>query len=328
MIPIRKSRQSGFGVLELLISTAILTVLILISLPALQRYQTKTEAEAFRDQIVMVWDAIKSYQADRYNTGVPFNDIASLPASFADLSPDYIQSCSVADNEAGRCSRPDLTPMNELIEMARENVVLATGETVPGMLLTIPLGGEPSEQIRNTYRAVLADLPNGIYVEADNELLLRFGRIGSEVEHQALLARDGTTTLTGDWDVGNKAILNASMVMVRGQNGNQIRVDGGVVHSDSSYIDGSGINVPRNSFTCPASLNQDVQASLTGIKAHDSYEYLAVGEQKLTTVFEGGEFKIKLKYKAKQKQRGSTTDKGAWVDAYTGWINILYLCVP
>ncbi|OEF63586.1 hypothetical protein OAA_13965 [Vibrio cyclitrophicus 1F175] len=325
---IHKGKQSGFGVLELLLTTGILTVLILTSLPSIQRYQERQAAETFKNQVVFLWEAIKSYQADRYNVGVPFNDISSLPASYDDLVPNYIQTCSNADNIAGRCSRADLTPMGETITMQRENILIGGGQTVPGMLLTIPFGAEPSESIRNTYRAVLADLPNGVYDEGDNKLEIRFGRVGSEVEHQALLARDGTTTLTGDWDVGNKAILNASMVTVRGQNGNQIRVDGGVVHSYSSYIDGSGIVVPKSNFTCPTNLNQDVQASLAGIKAHNSYEYLAIGEQKLTTILEGGEFKIRLKYKAKQKQRGSTTDKGAWVDANTGWINILYLCVP
>lgn len=327
MISIHKGKQSGFGVLELLITTGILTVLILTSLPSIQRYQEKKAAEAFKNQVIFLWEAIKSYQADRYNIGVPFNDISSLPASYNDLVPNYIQPCSNADNRAGRCSRSDLTPMGETITMQRENISIGGGQTVPGMLLTIPLRSEPSESIRNTYRAALADLPNGVYDEGNKKLEIRFGRIGSEVEHQALLARDGKTTLTADWDVGNKAIINASAVTVRGQNGKQVRIDGGVVKSYSSYIDGS-IVIPAHYFTCPTSLNKNVQASLAGIRAHSSYEYLAVGEQKLETKFSSGAFRITLKYKAKRKHKGSSTDKGTWIDARTGWVNILYICTP
>lgn len=320
----KMNKQRGFvAVISMLMFTSFVALLVAYVIPSIDRYKEKVEAEKLVTQIGFIWEAVKEYQADRYNAGVDFYDIASLPESIDDLMPGYIQECSVVDNEAGDCLRPDMTPWGEYVEYEREVVqidVAGTLVSVPGSVIRVSFKAEPSEFLRNLYRAVLSQLPNGKYDEATQVLEFRFGRIGSEVEHQAFLRNDGTTPLVSDsWDVGGKTwITNIKGLFLRNTDGSQYSVASGL---QRVVVVDSGAFIPTHS--CPAGHTPDLDVMIKSIEPRSNSEkFTSIGSfTPYYTAVPGG-WRVYAKYFAKL-QGGAQQ----WVFLDSAYLKVTQLCV-
>ena len=313
------------GILGILLFLSFLTTTLLNALPYIDKWNLKSDAQDFRVQIEFLWDQIKAYQADRYNSGFLFNDLATFPATVDDMMPSYFVSCSMADNEARRCLRPDITPWGQIITIEREivNVPLSAGGSgvnVPGMVIRIPFNGEPDEYRRNIYRSELAKLPNGTFDDHNQELVFKFGRIGSEVEHQALVRRDGTTTLTGEhWDTGGKTwITNVLGMSLRNVDGSQYSVASGL---QNTFVVRSGSRIKKHS--CPKGHTPTAVAVMhSNEPLSNANKYTAFTYVK--PIVEGGVndsfWTFKLNYKAKRER------DGVWVPMSDGYLQVTTMC--
>lgn len=313
------------GILGALLFSSFLVSTILYALPYSQKWELKNEAEDFKVQVEYLWDQIKAFQADRYNSGFLFNDLASFPATVDEMMPSYFVSCSMADSQARRCNRPDITPWGQTITIQREMVTVPIPPSgsinVPGMVITIPFSGEPSEYRRQVFRSELANIPNGSYDETSNQMIYRFGRIGSEVEHQALVRRDGTTTLTGDsWDTGGVSwITNVKGLFLRNTDGSQFSVASGL---QRRVIVTSGSFIPQHS--CPAGHTPDLDVMIKSIEPQsNATKFTSLGAFLPYHVpAAGGGWHVYAKYFAKL-QSGSEQ----WVVLSDAYLKVTQLCV-
>ncbi|MBL4262809.1 type II secretion system protein [Vibrio fluvialis] len=318
----KMNKQRGFvAIISMLMFTSFIALLVAYIIPSIDRYKETVKAEKLVTQIGFIWEAVKEYQADRYNAGVDFYDIASLPESIDDLMPGYIQECSVEDNEAGGCLRPDMTPWGEYVEYEREVVqidVAGTLVSVPGSVIRVSFKAEPSEFLRNMYRAVLSQLPNGKYDETEKVLEFRFGRIGSEVEHQAFLRNDGTTPLVSDsWDVGgNTWITNVKGLFLRNQDGSQQSVAGGL---QRSVLAKSGQSFDIQS--CPAGHEADLDVSVVSIQPFSaSNRFTSLGAFTGRKEIKSGKWYVYLEYYAKRESDSQ------WVKMSDGYLRVTFKC--
>ena len=316
-----KKTERGFGLISLAIVVAILGGLATQAIPLIQQAQLNDDAETLTKQVTFLWEATKTYQADRFNAGVPFSDLASFPSSVDELMPNYLSECSVSDFERGKCKRIDFTPLGQQITLNRQYVELDTGATVPGMKIVIPFSNEPSERILRTYVSKLSDLPNGQFNETTKEFVVEFGRIGSEVEHEALVQRDGSTTLTGeDWDTGgNTWITNVKGLFLRNTDGSQLSVASGL---QRRVIVRSGSFIPRHS--CPEGHTPDIDVMIKSIEPQsNSHKFTSLGA--FIPYFEevpNRGWSVKAKYYAKL-QNGSKQ----WVMLSDAYLKVTQICV-
>ncbi|AIW17493.1 Tfp pilus assembly protein FimT/FimU [Vibrio tubiashii] len=315
-----RRKQRGISLLSLAVVVAILGGLATQALPLIHQARINEDAEKLKNQVTYLWEQTKTYQADRFNAGIPYTDLASFPATVDDLMPDYLPQCSVTDYEGGKCRRIDYTPMGERITLNRQFVTLSTGATVPGMRIVIPFKNEPSPQILNTFKSKLSDLPNGQYNETSKEFILQFGRIGSEVEHEALVQRDGSTTLTGaDWDTGgNTWITNIKGLFLRNADGSQYSVASGLQRV--AVVD-SGTFIPTHS--CPSGHRPDLDVMIKSIEPRTNAEkFTSIGSFTPYYTAVSGGWRVYAKYFAKL-QGGSKQ----WVFLDSAYLKVTQLCV-
>lgn len=306
--------------LSMAMIVAIMSILISQAAPLLEKKRITDDAITLKKQVTYLWEIVKTYQADRFIAGVSYNDISSLPLSVDALMPDYLATCTVANFENGNCKRIDYTPMGEQITLNRQFITLATGATVPGMRIVIPFKNESNQTILNTYLATLSDLPNGQYDSIEKEFVIQFGRIGSEVEHEALVQRDGSTTLTGaDWDTGgNTWITNIKGLFLRNADGSQYSVASGL---QRVVVVNSGAFIPSHS--CPTGHNPDIDVMIKSIEPQsNATKFTSLGSfTPYYTAVTGG-WRVYAKYFAKL-QDGSQQ----WAFLDDAYLKVTQLCV-
>ena len=332
-------RQQGFLLLGLLISLGVLSAIFLLMAEGLVVRQIRAQAEPFKERMIYIKEQIDGYQLTKYQENATnINGSTLFPRTLDDLSPNYIPTCSTADNQNGLCAKTAQTPWGtNMTYKVSMDTTFFPPRYYAELTLALPSRTDDNT-IReyNVYAEVLSILP-GIRFSADEQSLIwKIPRLVDIPNFEAVIAeklkdyinKDGTTKLTADWDVGNKAILNTSMVTSKGANGKQVRIDGGVVKRYSTLIGGNGVYTEDRRFTCANGLYKDVKASFNGIKSPSGYDYLATGEIKTYTKREGAGWRTRLTYKAKQKLHSNSADKGRWYTKYDGYVDIIYLCVP
>lgn len=327
-----KRKQAGFGLLETLLSMVILSGLVLYGTGLYLDYIERRNAEEYKAHIERVIEALQKYQYHKVTVehDSPYSP-SIWPATLDALMTDYPDgqfwpSCSAADEQNGLCRRPDGVPWST--STLGYKIDFVGTPSVPKATLTFPLSSSVIDtDDRATWAASLQRLPF-ITLEANQDLSVQIGDPLMVQIYKEFLQRDGSTELTDSWDVGNQAILNASTITARGTNGKQVRADGGVMKRYSTYIGSSGIYTYKSNFICASGLYQTVKSSFNGVKSPSGYDFLATGEIKTETLVEGAGWRTRLTYKAKQKQRSNSNDKGVWRKKYEGYIDIIYLCVP
>lgn len=315
-----KKNQKGSALIGLAIITAIIGGLLVQGLPLINQWRHNEEAQTLKKQVSYLWELTKLYQADRFNAGMQFDDLNTLPASVDELMPDYLPTCTVAMFEQGTCKRIDYTPIGEIITLQREFITLATGDTVPGMRIVVPFVNEPTQAVLNTYLAALNDLPGGEYNSTTKQFSVRFGRIGSEVEHEALVARDGSKTLTGsDWDTGgNTWITNIKGLFLRNADGSQYSVASGL---QRVVVVNSGAFIPAHS--CPVGHNPNIDVMIKSIEPQsNATKFTSLGS--FTPYYSAvtGGWRVYAKYFAKL-QDGSKQ----WVFLDDAFLKVTQMCV-
>lgn len=316
-----RKQQGFFGTVDVLVVLGVMTVLISLFANYLNDRLLESEAEAFAKQIERTIDAINAYQSDMYSAGVSFRTTDIFPDSLNDLMPNYLPNCTAVQNADRQCKLPTQTPWGQNLVYRTQLVsVPVPGGTVdvPGFVLEIPAGLEPTLSYRHTYVAALTIIPFARWNEGTGLVTIEYGRLGTEVEHEALLRRDGTTDLLGHWDTGGQfAIMNALDYTIRNANGSQRSLGRGIV----------GMMVAKHNqylpvHSCPQGATPDLVTWPKALySSSTSWSFNETGAVNAYYSRSGSNFIIRLEYWAKR------TSNQTWYKYNTGDVAVALVCI-
>ncbi|MGF1907718.1 type II secretion system protein, partial [Aliivibrio salmonicida] len=160
-----------------------------------------------------------------------------FPSQLSDLEGDYVPTCTEADNQEGMCFRYNQTPWGEIADSdyAVIGVPNALTPTHYRAELTLNLPDKNNEALgfdRDVTLQLFAQMPNVIYDDTANTIILRIDRPDKAFAYESLVKRSGDdSTLLGDWDVGGEyAITNVKDITIKNSNGTQTVISDGLVN--------------------------------------------------------------------------------------------------
>ncbi|MFA0053274.1 type IV pilin protein [Vibrio echinoideorum] len=221
-------KQRGFGLIETVITLSLILAIVGISYPAYHNYQEDEKAKAYGEHIRGLIERIHQYQYYKITEeGVDATSKASWPATLDNLMNDYPEqywgSCTIDQELNGECKLPDYVPWSP----SRLPTYFYTDIThIPALnehlVIRMPLSelaSDPKEWAR--WSSVLIDIPGAERAGNDIDITLRQATLALMYEN--IVMRDGSATLTEDWDVGGDyGITNAKDVTLKASDGSQI----------------------------------------------------------------------------------------------------------
>jgi type II secretory pathway pseudopilin PulG len=272
------ARQRGFTLLGLMITMGFISAIFLSMAENLVVRQLKAQAEPFEKRMLYIKDQIDAYQLTQFQANANNINLSLLfPRTLNALSPDYIPTCKVKDNQKGLCELIDQLPWGDGSQKIQYQVKRTTGITPAYYYaeITLPLPSKSDDSsIReyNVYTEVLSRLPGIRFSPDEQSLIWRINRLGNIPAFEALMSeyvkKDGTTPLTADWDIGNKSFTNVKEVFVKGSNGKNIRLSEGVV---GTLVGKNGDIIPKHD--CAAGLTPDLIISIKDLQAWTPFNH-------------------------------------------------------
>lgn len=207
-------KQKGFGLIETILSLSVLSLAMVWILQGVTKYNQIKTANAYAKHIELVINQLQKYQNYMVlNNGIDPVLSSVWPANLDGLmnGSKFWPQCSLVDEQAHRCVRPDTVPWSA--KKLGYKVLVKLNEQSKAEL-TIP--SPPS-----VWAAPLKRIPFAI-TQGNGDIKITIGDPLLSQAFKEFLRKDGSTSLTGDWDVGgNNSILNARNISVVGNNGTQ-----------------------------------------------------------------------------------------------------------
>ncbi len=231
-------KQQGFAsIVALLIVAAALTIGIQQWSAHQSQQRVLANRDSFYQRVLFLRTQFHAFANDKYLAGMGINTPHIFPFKLSDLEGAYIPVCSEEDNKKGYCFKYNQTPWGEISD--KDYVVIpvpnAIAPTHYRAELTLALPDKNNEALKYEREATLqlfAQLPNILYDEQKNQLVLRIDRPDKAFAYESLVKRSGDdSTLLGDWDVGgNHAITNVKDITIKNSDNTQTIVSDGLVH--------------------------------------------------------------------------------------------------
>ncbi|WP_305840128.1 hypothetical protein [Photobacterium leiognathi] len=251
-------KQRGFMLLSLLLAMSILSVAMLVPLNIWKDNRERTAAKQYADKVFYLAQQLQLYHHHKVTVENVMTNHAwpdDLDKLMSDYSGAFWQQCSVADQQIGKCRRPESTPWN--VPITYEVVRNALFED--DVVLTIPYGAT-GDMIKR-WSAPLREQKKYPYTEMSNgDVKITVKYLTDTVVYKDFLKRDGSTTLTNDWDVGNKNILNVADITLRNADGTVMSVAAGLTRQHFSARHGTVIKSP----SCPVRMNAKIKLATQG----------------------------------------------------------------
>ncbi|WP_318419559.1 hypothetical protein [Photobacterium leiognathi] len=290
--------QKGMALMSLLLAMTILSLLLV---PAVREWGDKRQrnnATQFAERVLHLAERLQLYNHHRAKTENT-NPIYAWPRNLDELMTVYPgafwQQCTVAEQQTGKCLRPETTPWNVPIKYAQES-----GPWGRYVELTIPTGSTGdlikrwSAPLLQQGKYPFTELPNG-------DVKIRVDYLADAVVYKDFLKRDGSTTLTADWDVGNKNILNVADITLRNADGTMTSVAAGLTRSRFTARHNAVIKHP----SCPVGFRPQVQLAVQGnIPQSSINDFKEFGPIQIDGYDVAGGWKITTKYVATRKSDG------------------------
>jgi prepilin-type N-terminal cleavage/methylation domain-containing protein len=309
-----KNKQKGFGLVEVILALAIFSIISTFILQAVNKYRDIENANNYAKYIERVINQLQQYQYYQVSSLHLDPATAQVWPSTLDglMSVDgqFWPQCSIAAERDRMCQRPDSVPWTA----QRLGYTVTTTNPIKAEL-TIPLSTIASNQ-RTQWASPLRAIPFAV-TQANGDIKIAIGDPLLSQAYKDWLKKDGSTELTGTWDVGNQAILNAERISVRAENGKQLRIDAGTV---KEFLAVNGQIVYKNSWSCPKGLKQTIHVSLNAPMAPRGYEYIGIANYKPFVIDKGSYYQLGLEYNAKIKATGK------WERMTSGFLNVRLNC--
>ena len=308
------NKQKGFFLIQVLVGMGVISLLSITAMKTLNFYHDKKEGELYAGKVELLIEQLKKY--NYMSVHLKGNDPAGMeawPFQLSDLMDGYFwPECSREEQYKRLCYAPDFVSFtNSKIGYT----VTPSGDPIrPSKVeLTIPLS-EIKEKDRIKWSRGLREIPFST-LASNGDIKISLGE--PVFTNDQWLKANGETKLSGDWDVGNKAILNTSMISIKGVGETQIPVGIGTVRE---YIDVSGAWITKSTWDCPEGLIKTVHTSVHSIMAPPGEEYIGVGAFFPWVLEIETDFQVGLEYNAKLKSTG------AWQKMKTGYLSIRLNC--
>ena len=235
---IQRNKQGGFAsIVGLIIVAAALIIGVMEWSSMMTQKRIKDNVDSFYNRIVYLTTQFHAFASVQYLSGTNINSSFIFPVNLSDLEGDYIPTCSEADNENGHCFKYNQTPWGEISDSDYQKYPMPNGINPSHWRaeLIIKLPNKDDEALKFDREATLqlfAQMPNIVYDEPNNQIILRIERPDKAFAYDSLVERSGDdSTLLGDWDVGgNFAITNTKDVTIKNSNGTQTIVSDGLVN--------------------------------------------------------------------------------------------------
>ena len=241
--------QRGFTLIGLLLTMSVLSLIAVGAVHKLRDHRERTAAKQYVDRVIYLAERLQLYNHHKTKEeGI--NPELAWPSKLDNLMSDYDEmfwkKCSLAEQQTGKCIRPESTLWDATITY--------NGHWRNYVELTIPYGSTGdmikrwSAPLREQKKYPPTEMPNG-------DVKIRVDYLTDAVAYRDFLKRDGSTTLTNDWDVGNYGLLNTSKITTAGNNGTNRRLD---LRYVGKSISGSRIDRLDN---CPSDGKPDLLVS-------------------------------------------------------------------
>lgn len=304
-----KNKQKGLGLLDVLFALALLGLIYAGAAKVLMTQKETNAAQNYRIRIEQVIEALQKYQYQQHTTKPPVPVIDEFPTELNDLvtvDEQFWINCTEADEVAKRCIRPDYVPWTKQrigYEAGHKGITIGSEiRDVAYVEMTFPLSNSVIEPM---YRAKWAtELLKMPYAKAQSNgdiTVMVYDPLLSQL-YDEFLQRDGSVTLTDDWDAGgNHAITNAKDFTIANSDGTQKIVSEGLV--DVWTVEhGDKILKP----SCPANTEPKIALSISYIRVNkedklsgsvrpwvqsETSDYWEVGLSSRVNVVDTGEIK-------------------------------------
>ena len=197
-----KDYESGFTLLELTISLAVIATLAGGWYQWKQSVLRESIAQRTADGIVLIEEALYSYRLDERPTPIDPNYPYEWPGLMVDLDP-YLPGIAVGRNGMGQFYNiiPPLAPVMRTTPIKISTDML-TAEKAEDVARLFPLNGKigtlDTPPLPASWVVVIVPVP------------------GHEAAREAMLARDGAKDMRGDLDMGNHNIVGVDDEIVIG----------------------------------------------------------------------------------------------------------------
>lgn len=252
-------KNAGFSLYEMLIVMLIISIGLMTFIPLYFEKMKKEEAHEYARYINSVVDALQRYQyhsvtVELVNPGSPLswpNDLEGLMANYTGL---FWTPCSEAEQAQSLCKRPDRILWTTTKLGYRTKQVMGAS-SIAYLTVTMPPQNTPEY---HQWLGPLGRLPHARILSGGN-VEIKIQDVMLSKTYRDFLKRDGSNTLTDDWDVGGDfAIVNAKDVTVRNSDGTQRSLAGTefIVANHNDHI---------NKHACPSGLTPSIITSVKGV---------------------------------------------------------------
>ena len=341
-------RQKGIALLGLMIAMGFISTLFVLSANGIAKKQVyDQQALPFKDRLIELQKALENYQIYQHNKGVNlaskniFPSDRSLDVFYSDLADAGVTaSCTQLKESEGKCVRLLTTPWAEgtsgnTVKYESKTETSSSGVSFPFVEITFDLPNASIYPNENAvYEMLLSSMPNTEIISSSSagsvnypaKIKWRIDRVSDMPALDIKLSEfgkdyvniNGRTKLTSDWDLGDKAITNASDISIRLENGKQQRLGVGM----TGYVlaqHGDTIN----KHSCATGLIPDLIVSVKDLNASTPWsKYSASGAYFVTHLKNETptEWKITLEHNVQRVE-----DKKWWM-INDGWLNVQRIC--
>ncbi|EPG0370346.1 hypothetical protein [Photobacterium damselae] len=316
-------KQHGFMLMGMLIALGFATIFFsMIAENMVIKQIRDQQAIPYKERLLNLKNQVENYQAAQYQSNPNvINSSLLFPRNLKELeTKGFLPQCSNTDINHGRCADINKTPWDSSITYQ----VKGTPPTIPYFAeITIPLPNRNSDgRLYNAFTSVLGSLPDIRFNSSETALLWRINRISDlpalSTQLDQYLKRDGSSSLTGDWDVGERAILNASTITLKNKSGKQTVLGYGTVKEFSVK---HGQKIAYSAWDCPDNLKKTIHLTISAKIPPYGEKYTGLaGEIAYIEDHFPDYFIVRMNYNAKLKSTG------LWKTMHTGYINVRLNC--
>lgn len=301
-------RQKGFGLVDTLLSLIVISIFTLFIMQGALLLAEKSKAQAFAKHVEKVITSVQGYHYFRDSNRITTDPVQMWPASLDALVTDYNSrywiACSIAEAQAGKCKRPEYTPFISKISYA-----VIDANTARLFIPTIRLGEQ-----QKRWNSYLLQIPFAKQ-NASGDIEISIYPPMNSTAYNEFLRKDGTTKLTGDWDIGgNYAIVNAKGMTVRNSDGSQMPIGGAV----SVRVSKNGDRVDKPA--CPTPLTAQITAIPMG-QYHATKPLPFIGNNSVLAKDQGNYWVVTMEYAA------HIDGEDKWERRHDGDISVTVYCL-
>lgn len=267
-------KNKGFTVVQMVITITMLTIIFASLAKVKINNGYYTFASITEKRVETVVNAMQQAYMANISSGTSSDSTSAYPSDIDSLiDAGFLSSCSEEDEESGDCINNAKLPWIDSDGNDEQMVIAVTSnatDNYPQFTITFDISTIEPYAKRAIVKSRLSQIPSFTY--DDGVVTLTFQRPGNTVNDENLVARDGTRSMTNDWDFGDvnlnnvKYLNNVQDISIKGVTDRTVltglRKTGSLVITSSA---GATVTKPD----CPDNYTPEIELSLIGLGVTD-----------------------------------------------------------